>query len=163
LESEGASSAMVKKLTLLIFALLSGYAADAAELRGARVIKVLPHFLDQDGRHSLYPSLYERDAYQAFLRAHPAQQSGIRFDVQWKARGASAGNLTLRLELRFLGSDEGKPRVLEKVVKPSRWFSRWSALTLDGEEFKGLGRMTAWRAVLLDEGVVLTELKSFLW
>ncbi len=160
---EGASSAMVKKLTLLIFALLSGYVADALEVGGARVIKVLPHFLDLDGRHSLYPSLYERDAYQAFLRDHPAQQSGIRFDVQWKARGISSEKLMLRLELRLSGSDEAKPRVLEKVLKPSSWFSRWSALTLDGEEFKGLGRVTAWRAVLMEEGVVLTELKSFLW
>ena len=50
-----------------------------------RVVKVLPHFLDLKGRHALSPSLYDRDAYQAQLRQHPEQRSGIRYDVLWRA------------------------------------------------------------------------------
>src|SRR5438876_12384074 len=52
-----------------------------------RVIKVLPEFLDLQGRSSLAPSLYERDAYQAVLREHPERRAGIRFYVQWKTKG----------------------------------------------------------------------------
>ena len=39
-----------------------------------RVFKVLPHFLDTNGVHTLSPSLYERDAYQAHLRQHPEKR-----------------------------------------------------------------------------------------
>ena len=49
---------------------------------------MLPHYLDKEGRHTLSPSLYERDAYQAILRQNPEKRGGMRFDVQWKARGA---------------------------------------------------------------------------
>ena len=52
-----------------------------------RVIKVLPHFLDLQGRAALSPSLYDRDAYQAVLRDHPEKRSGLRFDMQWKTKG----------------------------------------------------------------------------
>ena len=47
-----------------------------------KIIKVLPFFLDLKGRHSLHPSLYERDAYQAYLRQHPELRSGLQIDVQ---------------------------------------------------------------------------------
>src|SRR5690348_10649157 len=65
-----------------------------------RVIKVLPHFLDLDGKHTLSPSLYGRDAYQYFLRQHPEKRSGVRFDIQWKATGTAAEPMKLRIELR---------------------------------------------------------------
>src|SRR5439155_1231097 len=49
----------------------------ALPLRGAeaKIYKVLPTFIDKEGRHSLSPSLYERDAYQAQLRKHPEQRA----------------------------------------------------------------------------------------
>src|ERR1035437_11201808 len=65
-----------------------------------RIIKVLPHFLDLLGRQSLSPSLYERDAYQARLRANPDQRSALQFDVQWKAKVKDTARLKLRLEAR---------------------------------------------------------------
>ena len=67
-------------LLFLVFARLVS-AADG------KVIKVLPHLLDQAGRHSLSPSLFERDAYQAELRKHPEKVSGLRYDVRWRIRG----------------------------------------------------------------------------
>ena len=90
-----------------------------------KVLKVLPHFLDTNGLHTLSPSLYERDAYQAYLRQHPEKRSGIRFDVQWKTKPPIAGTLRLIIEMR--GIAEGNlPRqlVLEKKVEPSGLFSR---------------------------------------
>jgi hypothetical protein len=46
-------------LIALIGLLLATSLLPAAE---GRVIKVLPHLFDSQGRHSLSPSLYERDA-----------------------------------------------------------------------------------------------------
>ena len=45
--------------------------AFADEAAAGRVIKVLPLFLDLKGHDALSPSLYDRDAYQVYLRQHP--------------------------------------------------------------------------------------------
>lgn len=130
-----------------------------------RVVKVLPEFLDLQGRTSLSPSLYERDAYQAVLRMHPERRSGLRFYIQWQTRGAIWERLTLRLELR--GRAEAnlpKELVLDKVlVNKSRRYTRWSELTLSNEEYKYLGSVTAWRASLWEGTKLLGQQQSFLW
>ena len=136
----------------------------SADTAPARVMKVLPHFLDTNGLHTLNPSLYERDAYQAYLREHPEKCSGIRFDVQWKNRAPVFGKLTLRVELR--GIVEGKlprQRILQQDVEPSGWFGRWTSLGLVGREYRDFGEVTAWRVILLEDNQVLAEQKSFLW
>jgi hypothetical protein len=128
-----------------------------------RVIKVLPHFLDLQGRHSLSPSLYDRDAYQARLRQHPDQRSAVRFDVQWKAKQAGGATLKLRAELRGIAHGNlPRQKVLEQEVKPGT-FSKWTALTLGGEDYKDFGEVTAWRVTLWDGDHLLGEQKSFLW
>ena len=74
---------MTRLLPAILMALfLSAVSSQAAE---QRVIKVLPHFMDQEGRHANTPSLFERDAYQAWLRTNPEEQSGIRYDIQWQS------------------------------------------------------------------------------
>ena len=80
--------------TLLLLGVFS--TADAA--RPGRISKVLPHWLDLQGRHTLSPSLLERDAYQAKLRADRSLCSGIRFDVKWAKNTSSS--VKLQLELR---------------------------------------------------------------
>ena len=130
-----------------------------------RVFKVLPHNLDLQGRHTLSPSLYERDAYQAYLRENPSKSSGLRFDVQWKSKGQPGQPLKLRLELRGIarGGDLPEQRTIERMVQPTGWFSRWTGLPLLGEEYKQFGQVTAWRVSLLEGDQVLGEQKSFLW
>jgi len=130
------------------------------EAGAAEVIKVLPQFLDLKGRASLNPSLYERDAYQAELRADPKKRSGLRFNVQWKARGYDA--LILRLEAKGMHASGPQIATAEQSVKPG-FLSRWTPLTLDGEEFKRFGELVAWRAILLNGTNVVAEEKSFLW
>ena len=136
-----------------------------AEAASGRVFKVLPHLLDQQGRHTLSPSLYERDAYQAYLRERPAEISGIRYDVQWKAKGRPAGELKLRLELRGIakGGDLPDEFLLEQRVEPGGWLSRWTGLALSGEDYKNFGQVTAWRVSLWEGEQLLGEQKSFLW
>ena len=140
---------------LLVLATCSAGAADA------RLLKVLPHFLDAEGRHTLSPSLYERDAYQAMLRKKPELISTLRFDVNWKA-GAVKTGLKLRLEVRG-GKPDVKPVVLEETIKPGRLFSTWTGLAMSKEAYAQMGAMVAWRATLWDGDQLVAEQKSFLW
>jgi hypothetical protein len=129
-----------------------------------RVIKVLPQFLDLQRRNSLSPSLYERDAYQAYLRQHTNQISTVQFQIQWKADRKGTAPLKLRVEVR--GATRGelpKQLVLEKPVERGGWFSRWTAIPLSREEYKDLGAVTAWRVSLWEDTQQLGEQQSFLW
>ena len=139
---------------LLLLAALS--AANAAQ--PGKISKVLPHWLDQQGRHTLSPSLLERDAYQAKLRADRSLCSGIRFDVKWSKN--TSVNVKLQLELRVTGGT--KPIVLEQAINPSRR-SGWDAITLDGDAFNAIGKIIAWRVRLLDGDIELAGRRSFLW
>src|SRR5882724_5976997 len=129
---------------LWLLVALAGGTAFNAEAAAHRIIKVLPHLVDREGRQSLSPSLYERDAYQVFLRHNPAKCSGLRFDVQWKARAADSKRLKLRIEVR--GNKAAEPSILEEAVPRNHWYHRWSSLTLDGESYRQLGEVVAWRA-----------------
>lgn len=149
-----------KFLTLILFLVttLSGVAATG------KVVKVLPHFLDLKGRHTLSPSLYDRDAYQAELRQHPEKRSGIRFDVQWRARSASKGETAiLRVELR--GSAKGDLPTQTTLETPVAitGTGHWAKLTLAGDAYREFGEITAWRATLWAGEEMLSEQKSFLW
>ena len=56
---------------LTILLLLGSLAAvDATDAMTGHIVKVLPLFLDLNGQDALSPSLYDRDAYQVYLRAH---------------------------------------------------------------------------------------------
>ena len=142
-------------------ALLLAASVALAHAAEGKIIKVLPHFLDLQGRHSLSPSLFERDAYQAHLRKTPAEISSMRFDVEWSAAAKSASP-RLRIELR--GKKAGaKPEVVESPVKAGWFGGTWSVVKLDKEIYQQLGGIAAWRITLLDGESVLAEQKSFLW
>ena len=145
---------------LTLWAMAAGFALPT-EAATARIIKVLPHLLDREGRHALSPSLYERDAYQAFLRKNPDQCSGLRFDVQCKAKAADWSRLRLRMEVR--GGKEAKPLVLEQPLRRNPRYHRWSSLTLDGASYQKAGELIAWRATLWEGDKMLAQQKSFLW
>jgi hypothetical protein len=131
-----------------------------ANAESAKVIKVLPHFLDLKGRDAVNPSLFDRDAYQQELRAKPTNRSALRFDVQWKAHGYDA--LTLRIDAKGANGREPTSTNLQRQVK-SGPFSKWTQVTLAGEAYKNFGDLISWRATLLDGTNVVAEHKSFLW
>ena len=153
---------MLKSLALAVALFLAPAAIVHAE-RPPQIVKVLPHFLDLNGRHTVSPSLYERDAYQADLRKHPEKVSALRFDIQWKSGPHKSGNLKLRLEMIGAKSRPNEIKILEKPVTPNRWWENWSSLALTKEEFHAIGEPTAWRVTLLDGQTVIAEQKSFLW
>lgn len=151
--------------SFILWVLMSWVAvAFPAQASSGRVIKVLPLLLDSQGRHALSPSLYERDAYQAFLRQHPEKRAGMLFAVQWKAKVKPAAPLVLRIELR--GSAPGslpKQAVLEQSVQPGGWLSKWTALRLSEAQYRALDEVTAWRATLWEGNQLIGEQQSFLW
>ena len=123
----------------------------------------MPLFLDLKGHDALSPSLYDRDAYQVYLRQHPDQRSAIRFDVLWKASNTGNAELKLWVELRGIGQN-GLPRqaTLDQVVKPG-FFRHWTSVTLGGEDYKNFGELVAWRVTLWAGDQLLGEQKSFFW
>ena len=145
---------------LIVILIVFAFSANAAT---GRVNKVLPLFLDLKGRHTLSPSLYDRDAYQAQLRANPDQRSGLRFDIYWRARAVPGTNVKLRAELRGTAKGEiPSQHKLETEIKASAT-SRWTSLSLEGEDYRKFGEVTAWRVTLWDGEQLIGEQKSFLW
>jgi hypothetical protein len=135
-----------------------------AEGATGRVLKVLPHFLDLKGRHTISPSLFDRDAYQAVLRQHPEQRSALRFDIEWKSKGSPDAPFKIRAEVRGVARENLPMELtLERTLEPAGWFGRWTSLTLKDEDYRKLGEPTAWRVTLWDGTRLLSEQKSFLW
>ena len=154
----------MRRLFIRVLAALLCAGTFSASAATGRVVKVLPHFLDLKGRHSLSPSLYDRDAYQAQLRQHPELRSALRFDVHWRASGVT-GKLKLRAELRGTahGNLPGEHTIETELGRGKSAISRWSSLALAGEDYKNFGEVTAWRVTLWDGEQLLGEQKSFLW
>jgi hypothetical protein len=145
---------------LPLLTLLLGPTLDA-EGAEPRIKKVLPHFLDAEGRHTLAPSLYERDAYQFHLRRHPNERAGLRFEVNWKSGDTSL--LTVRVEMRGSLGKEPTSALLQSFGPHRGWRSKWTSLTLQGEEYKKFGELLAWRVTLWDGTRMVAEQRSFLW
>jgi hypothetical protein len=145
---------------ILLGFLLSTAVGWAAE---GKVCKVLPEFVDKKGRTSLAPSLYERDAYQFYLRKHPALRTGLLVTVQWKARGVDWQKTKLRAELRGLLTNSVETITLEEPVKKSGFFGSWTDFNISGDKFKQFGELIAWRVTLWEGDRQLAERESFLW
>ncbi len=128
-----------------------------------KVIKALPLFLDKQGQTSVSPSLFERDAYQAWLRKHPSDRTGLSLAVQWKAGGVDWSRLKLRAELRGAVGNSLHTTTLEFPVNKKSRFSQWTDFTITGDDFKKFGQLVAWRATLWEGDKQLGSQESFLW
>ncbi len=153
----------MRRLLMVLFLLGSLSAAFAADTVSGRVVKVLPMFLDLNGHDAVSPSLFDRDAYQAWLRLNTNQISALRFDVWCKTANVGGNKLKLRAELRGIG-ENNLPRVavLEKEASTG-FFHRWTSLALAGDDYKNFGALVAWRVTLWNGDQMLGEQKSFLW
>ncbi|MGE4179285.1 MAG: hypothetical protein AB7J34_05620 [Limisphaerales bacterium] len=163
------SQAVVAVSCLLFFAAPPAPAAAKSRKAGsvantARVLKVLPHFLDLQGRHTVNPSLFDRDAYQFELRRHPELRSGLRFDVLWKGlRGTPSAVLMLRVEMRGSKAPAQDPVVVTQRVFASGNYSQWTRLPVVGPDYEKLGELRAWRVSLWNAEELVAEQTSFLW
>ncbi len=146
-------------IALAIFLLL----APVAQAGEGRVVKVLPQLLDEHGRQTLSPSLYERDAYQFTLRKNPKLRAGARLVVQWKAKKVDWARLRLRAEMRCLLGDDLHSVTMEKPAVKNGHFSSWSEFRIEGAAYKSFGQIVAWRVTLLEGDHPINQLESFLW
>jgi len=149
------------RIWLFCFLAILGYASPGLGASSGKIIKVLPNYLDLEGRQSISPSLYDRDAYQAKLRRNPKERSGMRFDVQWRAQGS--GESKLRIELRGGLGKETTHAKLEAPAPHRGSTSKWTRLTFSGEDYKKFGELVAWRVTLWQGDTMIGEEKSFLW
>jgi hypothetical protein len=151
----------------LVLLLLTGCAAgSAADRKGVRLIKVLPHYLDAQGRHTVNPSLIDRDVYQFELRQNPELRSGLRFDVLWRTwspRSQESAPVTLRLELRGSKAPAQEPLVMTSALKARGGYSQWARVRLTEDTYHALGELVAWRVTVWEDENLLAEERSFLW
>ena len=123
---------------MMLFLVGSLSAAAAADVPTGYIVKMLPLLLNKKGHDALSPSLYDRDAYQVYLRGHTNDVSAIRFDVLWRAVNVGDAKLKLRLELRgirFAGQFKPRQTTLEQsgraaFLPPLDFRSRWAAATI---------------------------------
>jgi hypothetical protein len=153
----------MRRLLMILLLLGSLASASASDAMTGHVVKMLPLFLDLKGRDAVSPSLFDRDAYQFYLRQHTNEISAIRFDVLWSASNAKNAELKLRLELRGVGPDNlPRQTTLEQTVTP-HFFRHWTSFTLADADLKNFGELNSWRAILWSGDQMLAEQKSFLW
>lgn len=148
---------------LLLVGMASPSSRAASERPPVRLLKVLPHYLDREGRHTINPSLFDRDAYQFELRRDPSLRSGMRFDVLWRARPGKPMALDLKIELRGSKAPEQAPVILTARAFARGGFSQWTRVPLVGADYEALGELLAWRVTLWDRDRLLAEQTSFLW
>lgn len=128
------------------------------------VLKVLPYRLDNNGLHAVSPSLFERDAYQAYLKDHPDEVSTMRFDVHLRLREIDGKDVEVRVEARFGKGDSIETIKATVPLKKPRWGKRtWTSVTLDKKVYDPEAQMIAWRVTLLRGEEVLDTQTSFLW
>jgi hypothetical protein len=153
----------MRVLLLLLLSLGLVAASQAADAVTGRIVKVLPFLLDRQGRNATSPSLFDRDAYQAYLREHGTNVSAVRFDVLWHASRSPAADLKIAVELRGIGTNNApKLTTLETKVTPGI-FRQWTDLPLAGQDYQNFGKVIAWRVRLWNGAQLLGEQKSFLW
>jgi len=137
--------------------------APGARAAEGKVIKVFPQYVDKEGRHTLAPSLFARDAYQALMRKDPSARGGMRVAVQWKAKTTDWPGLRLKIEMRGVKGNAMHTVTLEKPAVKNGWLSNWAEVRLTGRDYADFGEMVAWRASLWDGPRELSAQQSYLW
>lgn len=148
---------------LIVWVLLTLTTTTLLVAEEASIVKVLPHLLDLRGRASLAPGLFQRDAYQGQLRKDPNQVSGMRFNIQWRAKGVPTKELVLKVWLKTSGRSPNDPLELTAPVDGNRRWGRWSAVPYDGKLFTDHGQVLAWKVELRRGETPLATQTSFLW
>ncbi|MBC8325118.1 MAG: hypothetical protein H8E27_05785 [Verrucomicrobia subdivision 3 bacterium] len=125
--------------------------------RGPGLIKVLPHYLDEHGRHTVGVTLIERDLYQLELRKDPKAVHGVRYNVNWRGNA----EMLVRLELRSTKAGVA-PLTLEQTATPEGG-DTWTPILIDLVSYKKFGQPESWRVTLWQNGEQVAEQASFLW
>src|SRR6186713_1316249 len=117
---ESSLHSVLRRALIFTAVMLIGVSTSAAA-DSVKIKKVLWFYIDKEGRQSLSPSLFDRDAYQAVLRSDSTKRSGLRFDVQWIA--PPGADLVLRVEMRGSIGTTNTTSTVQGRVKKSGPFS----------------------------------------
>ena len=121
------------------------------------LIKVLPHYLDEHGRHTTGVTLIDRDLYQLELRKDLAAVHGVRYNVNWRGNA----EMTVRLEVRSTKAGVA-PLTLEQTATPESG-GTWTTILIDVDTYKKFGQPESWCVTLWQDGDQVAEQASFLW
>jgi hypothetical protein len=97
--------------------------------------------------------------YGAITGADQRQRFGNYFDFFWRARRPA--NVTVRLEYR-----QEKLRSFvqaREVTYPNAKGNHKTEFTLIGDDYLNDGRVTSWRCLLIENGRIVAENRSYLW
>ncbi len=108
------------------------------------------------------PAIAAESAYRlygAVTGLDRSRRSGEYFDFFWRTK--RPGPVTVRLEYRQdVLRDYTQAR---EVVYPNAQGSHKTAFAVTGDDFFNDGRITSWRCLLISQGKIVAEERSFLW
>ena len=125
---------------------------------GDGIVKVLPHYLDEEGQHTDGPTLLHRDVYQRELRSNPGLVHGVRYDVNWHGNQ----DVVLRLELRS-SKPGSNPMTLEQTAAVGSARTHWTSIIVDPDSYHQFGQPEAWKVSIWRDEKLLDQKVSFLW
>lgn len=101
----------------------------------------------------------QRVVYGAVTQVDRRQRYGHYYDFFWRTKREA--DVTVRFEYRVqgLGSYVQAKEIDYKGVKGSHK----SSFTVIGDDYEEEGRVTAWRAVIIENGKIVALNQSFLW
>lgn len=148
--------------------------AEQLPAAGRHLKKVLFFWLDKDGQYSQHPSMFERDAYQAYLRENPEEIHGLKVAI---LLSGSKGKLeSSELELKIQGPPgpeikeplEFRLELADQVDRKLRRWVYWDIDPVNAEASDGSLKLlpeaiVSWRLTLLDEDQPVDRLQSYLW
>lgn len=101
----------------------------------------------------------ERMSYGAVTNDQVAAREGHYFDFWWRAERPA--HITVRLEYRQ--QNLGAFVQAQEVDVPLAKGTIETKFKVVGDDFRNEGRVTAWRALLIENGKVVALTQSFLW
>lgn len=154
-------SGLLKFFFLGIFCLISSCATPSSG--PVRITKVNPYHLNSarlyqtddemirfEQRHYLYGAVDGQDIKDRY---------GNYFTIFWATKTKQP--VTVRLEYRQ-GSTASQIHALEVVVNKPKSRNE-TKFQITGDDYKKNGKVTQWKASIVDQGTVVAEYKSYLW
>lgn len=157
------TSGFSKSLFLLFFGTAFALSACNTTSGPVSIVKVNPYHLDTIAITRTDDRMIEfedrRRLYGAVTSEDYREISGQYYSVFWKSKDRNPA--TVRFEFRQSGSG---PKVYSKeilVSRPKR--SNVTKFEVTGSEYLNTGKVTQWKASIIESGVVVAEYRSFLW
>ena len=143
---------------------------------GRHLKKVLFFWLDEKGQYAQHPSMFERDAYQAYLRENPEEIHGLKVATLLAGTRSKLANGELVLKIKgppSLTPVEDTVYRLDLSDKQDRRLRRWVYWEVDpvsedestsaAEDKMSPDKIVAWQLTLLLDGVAVDRVQSYLW